>query len=374
MPAFAGFWVRRVKRSFRARRPGERQPGKPLPARPCPQRTTRAPPLVRPAARAPVWQSGLRLFLEGLLLAFTGLIATMAVMGRAAGWFGGTGLTDSLLPFTGTVLLLAIAGSLFLWAWSRLRSRWLRAGPWRPAFAALLVALGGVLFAWRADFQADLRSLRTLVGGVEQAGRAAVAHQVYAAYRRADLAAMQTILRRTPPYGQPMREAARRNRIDVGVLVGIGVAESSFVPRDSRDGGRGLFQITAPPQAAAARVRRLLGVDTLDYRNPRQNAWLAAATLRHYLDEMRGDLFLALLAYNIGPRNGGLLSIMRQYGARDFFTIQPYLQHLPRDYPIRVLTAALAYRLWDRLGALPRYEDGDNARVIQSLGIPGLED
>ncbi|MCK7541491.1 MAG: hypothetical protein MZV63_66720 [Marinilabiliales bacterium] len=68
--------------------------------------------------------------------------------------------------------------------------------------------------------------------------------------------------------------------------------------------------------------------------------------MQYYLGEMRGDLFLGLLAYNIGPKNGGLRSIMRQYGARDFVTIQPYLQNLPRDYPIRVLTAALAYRLW----------------------------
>ena len=88
---------------------------------------------------------------------------------------------------------------------------------------------------------------------------------------------------------------------------------------------------------------------------------------------MHDDLFLALLAYNIGPRNGGLRTIMQRYGARDFFTIQPYLQHLPRDYPIRVLTAALAFRVFDQTGALPRFEDGDNARVIQSLGIPGLD-
>jgi hypothetical protein len=87
---------------------------------------------------------------------------------------------------------------------------------------------------------------------------------------------------------------------------------------------------------------------------------------------MRGDLFLGLLAYNIGPKNGGLLTIMGQYGARDFVTIQPYLQHLPRDYPVRVLSAALAYRIWRREGTLPRYEEGSNALRIQKIGIPGL--
>lgn len=88
---------------------------------------------------------------------------------------------------------------------------------------------------------------------------------------------------------------------------------------------------------------------------------------------MDGDLLLALLAYNIGPKNGGLLSIMRQYGAKDFATIQPYLQNLPRDYPIRVLTAALAFRLYKAEGRLPRYEEADNAKRIQAIGIPGLE-
>jgi hypothetical protein len=63
---------------------------------------------------------------------------------------------------------------------------------------------------------------------------------------------------------------------------------------------------------------------------------------------------------------------MRQFGAHDFATAQPYLQDLPRDYPVRVLAAALAYRLWRVDGHLPRYEDGENARRIQAVGIPGM--
>ena len=155
--------------------------------------------------------------------------------------------------------------------------------------------------------------------------------------------------------------------------MGVAATESSFHPRDSHDGGRGLFQITAPPAAAVADARRVLGVERLDPLNQRHNAFVAAATLRRYLDEMAGDPFLRLLAYNIGPRNGGLVSIMRQYGARDFVTIQPYLQDLPRDYPIRVLSAAFAYRIWRARGALPRFEEGGTAQELQSLGIPGLD-
>jgi hypothetical protein len=63
---------------------------------------------------------------------------------------------------------------------------------------------------------------------------------------------------------------------------------------------------------------------------------------------------------------------MRQFGARDFVMAQPYLKDLPRDYPVRVLAAALAYRVYRTEGRLVRYEDGDNARRIQALGIPGI--
>jgi hypothetical protein len=218
-----------------------------------------------------------------------------------------------------------------------------------------------------------MNSLRTLVGGPAEAERTAIAHQVYAAYRRSDLSGMLRILERARVYEPTVYEAAAAFAVDPEVLMGIGAAESSFYPRDSADGGRGLFQITAPPAAAVEVVRRQLSVDRLDPLNQRHNAFVAAATWSHYLSEMQGDLFLGLLAYNIGPRNGGLRSIMKQYGARDFVTIQPYLQNLPRDYPIRVLSAALAYRLWRTEGKLPHYEDGDNALRIQQVGIPGLQ-
>lgn len=307
-----------------------------------------------------------------ILLTLAALIAVIAVMGSAADWFGGTSLTQSLLPFAGVVLLLSMGGSLLLAFWLRLRKVLLGWGRYFPLLAAFFVALGGAAFASRSSFQEALLNLRTLVGGIEEAGRAGIGHQVFASYRRTDLARMQEILDRTEPYRPVIRRAARHYGLDESILVGVGATESSFLPRDSKDGGRGLFQITAIPREAVRSAGEGLGTVHPDVRNPEHNTWMAAATLRHYLNQMNGDLFLGLLAYNIGPRNGGLRSIMDQYGARDFYTIQPYLKDLPRDYPVRVLTAALAYRLWCREGSLPRYEDGKNARFIQSIGIPGL--
>jgi hypothetical protein len=61
---------------------------------------------------------------------------------------------------------------------------------------------------------------------------------------------------------------------------------------------------------------------------------------------------------------------MQQYGATDFVTIQPYLQQLPRDYPTRVLSHALAFRLFRKEGKLLAYEEGLNAVRIQHIGIP----
>ncbi|CAL1241594.1 Transglycosylase SLT domain-containing protein [Candidatus Methylocalor cossyra] len=309
---------------------------------------------------------------EAGALTGTALIAIIAMLGCAAEWFAGTGFTESLLPFAGSVLLLTLTGSLALRLWWWLRARLQpRVAP-LPALLALGLLGGAGWFASSDMFRRELANLRSLVGGTEEAERAAIAHQVFAAYRRSDLTQMQRLLERAQAYLPVIRQAAEANGVDEEVLVGIGAAESSFSPRDSKDGGRGLFQITAPPKGAIEAVKQQLGTDRPDPFNHRHNAFLGAATLRHYLRDMEGDLFLGLLAYNIGPRNGGLRSIMNQYGARDFVTIQPYLKNLPRDYPIRVLTAALAYRLWRIDGKLPRYEEGSNARHIQAVGIPGL--
>ena len=319
------------------------------------------------------WWAWLGTLVEVAALLAAALVGVITLLGRLTDWFAGAGLWAHLLPFAGAVLGFGIVTAGLLWVWLAAR-RWLvlRARI-VPSLLALSIAGGAVWFATRPEFHREMNSLHTLVGGTAEAERTAIAHQVYAAYRRSDLSGTLRILERARVYESTVYEAAAAFHVDPEVLMGVGAAESSFYPRDSADGGRGLFQITAPPQAALGSVRKHLAVEHLDPLNQRHNAFVAAATLSHYLGDMRGDLFLGLLAYNIGPRNGGLRSIMTQYGARDFVTIQPYLQNLPRDYPIRVLSAALAYRVWRTEGKLPRYEDGDNALRIQQVGIPGLQ-
>ena len=328
--------------------------------------------MTRRRRRRSAWPVWAQTALEAMALLAAALIAILAALGGLRGWLGGRGPLAQLLAFAGVVLALGFAAATLLRSWLAARPRLARLLPWSPAAFAGLLALGALWFATGPVFQAEVASVRLWLGGSAEAHRQALAHQVYAAYRRADRDALLRVLERARVYEPTVHEAAAAFGVDPEVLMGVGAAESAFYPRDSVDGGRGLFQITTPPAAAVTEAERRLRVDHLDPLNQRHNAFVAAATLRGYLDEMDGDVFLALLAYNIGPRNGGLRAIMTQYGARDFVTIQPYLQHLPRDYPIRVLSAALAYRLWRGGGRLPRYEDGANALHIQSVGIPGL--
>lgn len=298
--------------------------------------------------------------LAAALVAAVGL----ALLGRVA-------LDGSPWMFVVALAAVAVAAAGLVLPLERLRQR---TGPfWRHALnAVLLLLLAAVV--WQARPGWALHALRELFAGERATQVRVIRHQVYAAYRRMDLAGQKKILERAQVFVPTIEEAAAAFGVDAELMMGIAAAESSFYPRDSRDGGKGLFQITAVPKAAVAAVQQKLDVPALDPWNQRHNAFVAAATLDLYRKQMRGDLFLTLLAYNIGPQNGGLRTIMDTYGARNFAQVQPYLQALPREYPIRVLSAALSYRVWRRLHRLPRFEEGNAAREIQALGIPALDD
>lgn len=339
------------------------------------RRTSNANKLKKPTGRTQPGRLRRKILLTGIELLGLGIAAFCAIimlLGYSASRFSGTNFFVNLLPFTAGILGLILAASLFLIGWWKLR-KWLQLhSEFLTPGLSLALAL---LISWLVthdQFTLTYGHFRTLVGGKEEAGRVTIAHQVYAAYRRHDAAQLQKMVNRSQEYRQAIEDAARSFNIDVNLLHGIAATESSFIPRDSSDGGKGLFQITRVPQTVIAQARKQLGTEKIALDNSRHNAFIAAATFKHYLAEMKGDLFLGLLAYNIGPANGGLRFIMQQYGAVDFTTIQPYLQTLPRDYPIRVLSYSLAFRLWHKEGKLLAYEEGNNAIHIQRIGIPGL--
>jgi soluble lytic murein transglycosylase-like protein len=344
---------------------------KPKPPRKAAQKTAKK---VLPKLPVASFKSRLLMIsLEALGLAITAVSAIMFLLGYSANWFSGTRFFTSLLPFAIGVLGLIVAAAVLLIGWWKLR-KWLQG---RAAILAPVLALSFALvigwFVMQNQFAQAFGHFRMLVGGKQEASRVTLAHQVYAAYRRYDPAQLLKMVNRAEEYNPVIAEAAKVFDIDPNLLQGIAATESSFLPRDSLDGGRGLFQITQVPKAVMAQTGKQLAVSKLSLLDPRHNAFIAAATLKYYLAEMHNDLFLGLLAYNIGPANGGLRFIMQQYGATDFVTIQPYLQQLPRDYPIRVLSHALAFRLWQTEGKLRVYEEGDNAMRIQRIGIPGLQ-
>lgn len=310
--------------------------------------------------------------IEIISLSITAIFAIIMLLGHSASRFSGTNFWSNLLPFAIGILGLIVTASIFLIGWWKLK-KWLSQNSefLSPTLSLVLM----LLISWLVTHdQVTLTygHFRTLVGGKAEAGRMTISHQVYAAYRRHDSAQLQKMIDRSQEFRQEIEEAARSFNIDVNLLHGIAATESSFIPRNSNDGGRGLFQITRVPTAVIVEAQKWLGLEKINLENHRHNTFVAAATFKHYLTEMNNDLFLGLLAYNIGPANGGLRFIMQQYGATDFTTIQPYLQTLPRDYPIRVLAYSLAFRIWGKEGKLLAYEEGNNAIHIQRIGIPGL--
>lgn len=321
----------------------------------------------------PVRHKLMLIMLEVLGLAITAVSLIIVILGYSANWFSGTQFFSSLLPFAVGVLGLIITMALLLIGWWKLR-KWLQD---KALFLSPSLAMGAaVLIGWfviQDQFALAYGHFRTLVGGKQEASRVTLAHQVYAAYRRYKGDQLERMINRAGAYAPAIEQAAKAFDIDPNLLQGVAATESSFMPRDSTDGGHGLFQITKVPKTVMEQARRRLGVDKLSLFDHRHNAFIAAATLKYYLAEMHGDMFLGLLAYNIGPANGGLRFIMQQYGVTDFVTIQPYLQQLPRDYPIRVLSYALAFRIWQKEQKLLAYEEGRNAVHIQRIGIPGLQ-
>lgn len=314
----------------------------------------------------------LLIVLECIGLTALGMAAIVMLLGYFGNRFSGTDVMGSLLPFAAGILGCIILATLLLsvWIWSR---KWLKSmSPLLPAAFILGLAILIGCFVPKGHFTKAFGYYRTLVGGKEEAGRVTLAHQVFAAYRRLGTGQVEKMIGRAEPFAKDIEDAADAYDIDPDLLKGLAATESSYLPRKSADGGHGLFQITQIPKPVRDDVDGLFRLDARDMGNSRYNAFLGAATFSYYLKQMNSDLFLGLLAYNIGPANGGLRFIMQQYGATDFITIQPYLLQLPRDYPIRVLSYGLAFRIHRKEGRVLAYEEEKNAMAIQALGIPGL--
>src|SRR5437762_7097403 len=234
----------------------------------------------RRRARRRGWEAWARWAVEVVAVLTVALIAVISAVGRLADALTGAAGWGHLVPFAAGVLAVGLGAAALLRGWLGARAWLARRVPGGGPFAAIAIAAGGVWLASGPGFRGDLASLRTLLGGRAETQRMTIAHQVYAAYRRADLGGLVRVLERARVYEPTVMEAAAAYGVDLEVLMGVAAAESAFYPRDSADGGRGLFQITAPPTDAVADVRRRLGTEQLDPPHQRPHAFLAAAPLR----------------------------------------------------------------------------------------------
>ena len=183
-----------------------------------------------------------------------------------------------------------------------------------------------------------------------------------AAPRPADTKMGQSVTRTTAPYGDVIRAAAARYGLEPELVESVVRAESNFNARAvSPKGARGLMQLM-PTTAAQLGVRDVFDV--------RQNIEGGVRHLRYLVDHYRGNLTLALAAYNAGmdavTRHGGVppYEETRAYVAR----VLRLLQHA------RSSAGAQTAAPWESpaAGTLHRYEAVDGHVVYSNLPIDKL--
>jgi soluble lytic murein transglycosylase-like protein len=122
------------------------------------------------------------------------------------------------------------------------------------------------------------------------------------------------------PYGNLIRAAALKHGLDEKLITGVIAVESNFNPRAvSRKQAQGLMQLI-PQTAARYSVANIF--------DPAQNIDAGTHYLKDLLEKYRGNLSLALAAYNAGPE-----MVERYGGIPPFPETQKY---------VRLITARLA--------------------------------
>jgi Transglycosylase SLT domain len=117
------------------------------------------------------------------------------------------------------------------------------------------------------------------------------------------------------PYGNLIRAAALKHGLDEKLITGVIAVESNFNPRAvSRKKAQGLMQLI-PQTAARYSVANIF--------DPAQNIEAGTHYLKDLLEKYRGNLSLALAAYNAGPE-----MVARYGGIPPFPETQKYVRQI----------------------------------------------
>jgi soluble lytic murein transglycosylase-like protein len=143
-----------------------------------------------------------------------------------------------------------------------------------------------------ADWAAGSRALHP---GDLAAATGSAAPRRFELFPRSISAEQQRRFLRDFPYGRAMAMAAERHRVDGLLVAAIVEAESGFIPdRISPRGAVGLMQVL--PSTAGG-----LEETTPDLFDPRVNLDMGSRYLARLIRDYKGDLELAVAAYNAGP-------------------------------------------------------------------------
>lgn len=126
-------------------------------------------------------------------------------------------------------------------------------------------------------------------------------------------------------YDNIIQEAAERHNVPANLLRAMMKQESEGNPNaTSHKGAGGLMQLM--PETAAE-VARKHGMKDFDRYNPRDNIMAGAAYMRQQLSKYKGDINLALAAYNAGSGN-----VDKHGGVPPFKETQDYVAKITKTY------------------------------------------
>jgi soluble lytic murein transglycosylase len=148
------------------------------------------------------------------------------------------------------------------------------------------------------------------------------------------------------PLGNPLwiNKYAKQENLDPALLSAVILEESRFDPKAlSVSGARGLMQIMPATGKGIAKSLKIRSYGDQNLYEPELNIRLGSWYLARLLEEFRGKLYLAVAAYNAGPKAvKEWLSRFSGLPEDEFVENIPYLE--TRNYVVRVLTSYQVYR------------------------------